>query len=94
MIAPSYTGTSMKRVSGGDTYYCEFVKGRGIRRFHTCRRVRLFVPEQRILHAGISLDDSTRNPRTVIQLPNGEQPALQDEWGMQQPRIRGLNGEQ
>ena len=65
-----------------------------LRRVHKCRRVILFVPEQRILPSGISLDDLTRTRRTVIQLPNGEQQELQAEWDTKQTQIHGLTGEQ
>ena len=51
-----------------------------------------FVPEQRVLCSGISLDDFTRKRRTVTQLTKKvKQRELQDECDVHQTRIKGLN---
>ena len=89
MIAPSLTRTATKRTSSGNTYYWEFFKDRGIpRRVHTCRRVIMLVPEQRILPSSISLDGFTRTPRPIIQLPNGEQQQLHTTGTQHRRRLK------
>ena len=95
MIAPSYTSATMKKTSDGNADYWESYKGLCILLLvHKCRRVFLFVPRQWTLPSGNTLDDFTRTRRTVIQLPNGEQQELQDEWDTKQTNIQGLNDEQ
>ena len=47
-----------------------------------------------MLSSSISLDDFTIIPRTAIQLPNGDQQELQDEWDTTQTKVEIPNGEQ
>ena len=80
----------MKRVSGGNTDYCELCKDYGIfHRFHNLLSVCVFVAEHGMLPAGVTLSDFTGKRRTVFHLPNGEHKELQAEWNEHQPRIQG-----
>ena len=92
MNAPSYYSTTVKRVSGGITDNWELFTDRGIlRRVHKRPRVFLFVPENRLLPASITLNDCTGKRHTIFQLPNGERKEIHDDWNAHQTRIQDLN---